>query len=176
MHYRSTIITLRFALLCLLAPPLCAQSDSAPIAPRRPTTSCVVSRISDGDTLRCQGGARVRLIGIDAPEREQKPFADSALAGLRSLVAVGDTVQLEPDIRPRDQYERVLAYAWRNGRMINWRMVREGWAVPITVSPNVQYVDFFRRAHDAARMEAKGLWKVDGFHCEPAAYRAKRCS
>ena len=151
------------------------QADSGPSAPRRATTNCVVSRISDGDTLRCRDGARVRLIGIDAPEREQTPFADSALAGLKSLVAIGDTVQLEPDLDPRDQYDRVLAYAWRNGRMINWRMVREGWAIPITVSPNVQYVDFFRGARDSARKEKKGLWAVDGFSCEPAAYRAKRC-
>ncbi|HKP30354.1 MAG TPA: thermonuclease family protein [Gemmatimonadales bacterium] len=149
--------------------------DSAPAAPRRATTNCVVSRISDGDTLRCQGGARVRLIGIDAPEREQTPFSEVALSGLSSLVAIGDTIQLEPDVDPRDQYDRVLAYAWRNGRMINWRMVREGWAVPLTVSPNVQYVDYFRRARDSARGEGKGLWKVDGFRCEPAAWRAKRC-
>jgi micrococcal nuclease len=135
----------------------------------------VVSRISDGDTLRCNGGIRVRLIGIDAPEREQAPFADMALEGLKSLVAVGDTVRLEPDVSPRDQYGRTLAYAWRSGRMINWQMVREGWAVPIVVSPNVQYVDFFRRAREGARNEGKGLWKVDGFTCEPKDYRARRC-
>jgi len=168
-------VTLRLCVLCVFASPLSAQSDSAPASPRRPTVDCVVSRISDGDTLRCQGGARVRLIGIDAPEREQKPFAESALAGLRSLVEVGDTIQLEPDVDPRDQYDRVLAYAWRSGRMVNWRMVREGWAVPITVSPNVQYVDYFRSARDAARKDGRGLWAVDGFRCEPAAYRAKRC-
>ena len=169
------IIRLCFCALGFLASPGAAQSDSAPPAPRRPTSSCIVSKLSDGDTLRCQGGARVRLIGIDAPEREQTPFSETSLNGLKSLVAIGDTVQLEPDIDPRDRYDRVLAYAWKNGRMINWRMVREGWAVPITVSPNVQYVDFFRRARDAARKDGKGLWAVDGFHCEPAAFRAKRC-
>ena len=161
----------------LTAATVVAQSpvDSAPAVPRRPTTTCVVSRISDGDTLRCEGGTRIRLIGIDAPEREQTPYSDMSLAGLESLVAVGDTIQLEPDVVLRDQYRRVLAYAWRGGRMINWRMVREGWAIPLTVSPNVQYVDLFRRARDAARLEGKGLWKVDGFKCEPADYRARRC-
>ena len=172
---RSPTIVLRLCVLCALVTPLRAQTDSAPTAPRRPTDSCVVSRISDGDTLRCQGGVRVRLIGIDAPEREQHPFADSALAGLKSLVAVGDTVQLETDVDPRDPYDRILAYAWRDGRMINWQLVRQGWAVPIVVSPNVQYVDFFRRARDAARKEARGLWRIDGFACEPASYRARRC-
>ena len=164
------------ALSALSASSATAQAlDSAPAAPRRATTSCVVSRLSDGDTLRCQGGARVRLIGIDAPEREQTPFSEVALNGLKSLVAIGDTVQLEPDVDPRDQYDRVLAYAWKDGRMINWQMVREGWAVTITVSPNVQYVDYFRRARDAAQREGKGLWKVDGFRCEPVSFRARRC-
>lgn len=119
---------------------------------------------------------RVRLIGIDAPERGQQPFAEMSLAGLKALVAVGDTVQLEPDLDPRDRYDRALAYAWRAGGMLNWRMVREGWAVPLVVSPNVQYVDYFKWARDRARQEGKGLWRVDGFKCEPADWRATRCS
>jgi len=164
-----------FPVLYALSVAAQAPEDSAPAAPRRATTNCVVSRLSDGDTLRCQSGARVRLIGIDAPEREQTPYSDMSLAGIQSLVAVGDTIQLEPDVDPRDQYDRILAYAWRGGRMVNWHMVREGWAIPITVSPNVQYVDYFRRARDAARKEGMGLWKVDGFRCEPASFRARRC-
>ena len=138
--------------------------------------ACTVSRISDGDTIECQGKIRVRLIGIDSPERDQEPFGTAATAGLASMLLVGSSVELEPDVESRDRYSRVLAYVWHEGRMINWLMVRYGWAVPIVLPPNVQYVDFFRQARDQARNEGRGLWSVDGFRCEPASFRAKRCA
>jgi len=134
-----------------------------------------VTRIVDGDTIECDGKVRVRLIGVDSPERDQEPFGTAATAGLASMLLVGSTVELEPDVEPRDRYDRVLAYVWSEGRMTNWLMVRYGWAVPIVFPPNVQYVDFFRSARDQARMERRGLWSVDGFRCEPAAHRARRC-
>ncbi len=42
--------------------------------PAGPTEPCVVQRIVDGDTFDCVGGPRVRMIGMDAPERSQRPF------------------------------------------------------------------------------------------------------
>jgi micrococcal nuclease len=91
------------------------------------------------------------------------------------MLSVGDTVQLEGDVTPRDHYGRLLAYAWHQGRMVNWMLVWEGWAVPIVVSPNVQYAEYFRRARDQARDARRGLWLVNGFGCEPRDYRARRC-
>jgi endonuclease YncB( thermonuclease family) len=44
--------------------------------------------------------------------------------------------------------------------MINWQMVREGWAVTITVSPNVQYVDYFQAARDAAQREGRDCGRL----------------
>jgi hypothetical protein len=70
------------ALSALSASSATAQAlDSAPAAPRRATTSCVVSRLSDGDTLRCQGGARVRLIGSMRRNGSRLPFSEVALNG-----------------------------------------------------------------------------------------------
>jgi len=156
-------------------PEASAQSDSAPSAPRRATERCRVTRISDGDTIECEGRVRIRLIGIDAPEQDQPPFGTAATAGLASFLPLGSSVDLESDLEPRDRYNRVLAYVWLDGRMLNWLMVRHGWAVPIVFPPNVQYVDFFRAARDLARKEVRGLWNVGGFTCEPALHRAKRC-
>lgn len=98
---------------------------SPPIAPVGPTTSCVVTRISDGDTLRCRQGRenlRVRLTGIDAPELADSTHGPRSASALRAMAGVGDTLLLEADVSPRDQYGRVLAYAWRNGSMLNLRM------------------------------------------------------
>ena len=90
------------------------------------------------------------------------------------MLTVGSVVQPEPDVELRDRYDRVLAYVFQ-GRMINWLLVRDGWAVPIVFPPNVQYVEYFRVARDQARKDGRGLWSVDGFRCEPAMHRAKRC-
>jgi micrococcal nuclease len=59
--------------------------------------------------------------------------------------------------------------------MINWRMVREGWAVLLTYPPNVAYVEDFTDAVRLAREESRGLWGVGGFECPPADHRARRC-
>ncbi len=150
-------------------------SGGGPAAPRRPIENCIVERIVDGDTLVCARLGRVRLIGIDSPEGDQQPFGDQARDALETLVPVGTRLQLEGDVEPRDRYGRRLSYAWREGVLVNWVMVRSGWAVMLTIPPNVQYVDDLRGAQRAAREDRAGLWAVDGFACEPARHRRGEC-
>ncbi|MGH7711203.1 MAG: thermonuclease family protein [Gemmatimonadaceae bacterium] len=152
-----------------------ALADSGPRTPVRAPTACVVVRIVDGDTIRCQQLGLVRLIGIDSPEANQEPFGAAASAGLRAMLSVGDTVQLEPDVETRDRYRRILAYVWHGGVMLNWMMLRQGWAVVLTYPPNVQFVDHFVAAQQVARAEQRGLWEVDGFRCLPVERRRKIC-
>lgn len=157
-----------------VAPPT-AFTDSGPTTPRRETVSCTVTRIVDGDTIECAQIGRVRLIGMDTPESNQAPFGAQASAALAALIPVGSEVQLEPDVEARDRYRRLLAYAWVSHTMVNWRMVREGWAVLLTYPPNVQYVDAFTDAERRAREEGRGLWATSGFDCRPVDRRGKRC-
>jgi endonuclease YncB( thermonuclease family) len=155
------------------APPTFA--DAGPSAPRRATTSCTITRIIDGDTIECARLGRVRLIGMDTPESNQRPFGAQASKALVVLLPVGSEVRLEPDVEARDRYRRLLAYVWAGDTMINWRMVREGWAVLLTYPPNVQYVDAFADAERRAREERRGLWATGGFDCRPADHRGNRC-
>ena len=150
-------------------------TDSGPNKPVRGTIPCVVQRVSDGDTINCERLGRVRLIGIDAPEVTQTAASTASVAALRRLLPVGARVDLEPDVSARDQYQRVLAYVWTNGRMVNWHMIRSGWATLLTVPPNVQYVSAFKGAEQRARSEKLGLWKTGGFACLPADHRKQRC-
>lgn len=152
-----------------------AVVDSGPTAPRRQTVPCVVTRITDGDGIVCNRIGRVRLIGIDTPEIDQRPFGQQAAAALGEMIRVGSIVQLEPDVEARDRYGRVLAYVWVGRAMANWRMVREGWAVLLTYQPNVQYVEAFTDAVGRARAEKRGLWATGGFDCSPPDYRRQRC-
>ncbi|MBI4542528.1 MAG: thermonuclease family protein [Gemmatimonadetes bacterium] len=150
-------------------------ADSGPPAPVRETSACVVTRVVDGDTVDCEQVGRVRLIGIDTPERSQAPYGGRAAQALARLVPVGSSVQLELDVEPRDRYGRVLAYLWTNGVLVNWAMVRQGWAVLLTYPPNVQYVDWFTAAQSQARETGVGLWATGGFDCLPAERRRGRC-
>ena len=148
---------------------------AGPSEPVRETESCVITRIVDGDTIECTRFGRIRLIGIDTPEGDQAPFGEMASDALATLAAQGDTVSVERDVELRDQYGRLLAYVWLDSAMVNFWLVREGWAVTLTYPPNVQYVDWFRDAEQRAREEGRGLWAVDGFDCRPRAHRRGQC-
>lgn len=146
-----------------------------PAGPVGPVERCSVSRVVDGDTFECAGGVRVRLIGIDTPELSQAPFGAAARDALLKLLPVGAEVELERDVEVSDRYGRRLGYVWWNGVLVNWQLVRGGWAVLLTVPPNVRYVEAFQEAQRRAREEARGLWAVEGFSCLPADRRRGRC-
>lgn len=156
------------ALLAAAAMPAHAQASRA----------CRVTRVVDGDTFRaaCPETVRVRLLLIDAPERDQPPFGARARAELARLLPPGTPVTLEPDVRPEDQFGRLLAYAFLgDGRMANEEMVRSGFAVVLVYPPNVRYIERIRAGAAEARAARRGLWAVDGFSCTPKDHRRHRC-
>ncbi|HEX2026699.1 MAG TPA: thermonuclease family protein [Nitriliruptorales bacterium] len=133
-----------------------------------------VTRVVDGDTIVVDGGTRVRLIGIDAPEtvhpsRPVECFGHQASGHLRGLLPEGTRVRLEPDVEATDRYRRELAYVWRSsdGLHVNLAMLVDGFAQVTTVPPNIRHVDAFVAAQRAAREGARGLWRT----C-PAATRS----
>jgi micrococcal nuclease len=167
-----TLATLALALVSSTVA-ACAQ-DSTRTA--NGTATCVVQRVTDGDTLVCERNQRVRLLQIDTPELSQTPFGGQARAALLELAPVGSRLRVELDVRHRDQYGRTLAFLWTaDGRMINEEMLRRGMAVVLVYPPNVKYVDELRAASKAARDERVGLWATAAFECSPRDYRAGRC-
>jgi len=167
-------------MLLVLPPVTAAFSQQSPAytgpgKPVRATTPCRVTRVTDGDSIECSPAGRVRMLGIDAPELSQKPFGKQSGSALAALAPVGSTVQLEQDVQARDRNGRLLAYVWRDGRLVNWEMVRAGWVVTLTYAPNVQYVDQLRSAARAAQRDSLGLWAVDGFACLPFDHRHGSC-
>lgn len=144
-------------------------------APAQQRLRCEVTSITDGDTLRC-GERRVRLLGIDTPERSQHPVGDSATAALRRFAPVGSTVALELDVQATDRYGRTLAWVWnQRGELVNERLAADGYAVQLTYAPNVRYVERITAAVRLARSRSRGLWRIAGFSCEPRDHRRHRC-
>jgi micrococcal nuclease len=76
-----------------------------------------------------------------------------------SLIPVGTKVEVELDVQPKDKYGRTLAYVWlTDGRMLNEVIVREGYAMLLTIPPNVKYEERLRKAYRYAVENGKGLW------------------
>jgi micrococcal nuclease len=139
--------------------------DPAPSAPS--ASSGTVTRVVDGDTIHVDVGGRdedVRYIGVDTPE-SVKPgtpvqcFAKRASAFNKHLVA-GEKVRLVRDAEERDRYGRLLAYVYRSrdNLFVNARLVRGGYAVPLTIPPNVAHAEQFRTLAAVARRKGRGLW------------------
>ncbi len=145
---------------------------------------CKVIKVYDGDTFKCKledgEKVRVRLIGIDTPEKRKnkKLMRDSRRLGIppeeiiemgkiasqftKKLIPPGTVVYLETDVQIHDRYGRLLAYVWLpDGRMLNEVLLREGYATIYTFPPNVRYVERFRQAQELAREEGKGFWKEE---------------
>jgi micrococcal nuclease len=120
-------------------------------------------RVVDGDTLVLDGGERVRLIGVNAPEsvdprRPVEPFGEESAAFTRRM-AEGRRVRLEFDLERRDQYGRTLAYVFlEDGTFLNAEIIRQGYARAYTGFP-FRYRDEFVALEREARRERRGLWE-----------------
>jgi micrococcal nuclease len=137
--------------------------------------------VIDGDTIKVMYEGKkesIRLIGIDAPEskKNKKAFKDSARSSrdintiigqgklakkyVKGLVKKGDEVRIDFDVEKRDRYHRLLGYVYLpDGRMLNDLIIRNGYASPLTIAPNVRYRGRFSKSFKYAREHRLGLWK-----------------
>lgn len=72
--------------------------------------SSTVRAVEDGDTFTLASGQKVRLIGVNAPERGSDGFV-AATGALGGYIA-SKTVFLEYDRYQDDKYGRLLAWIW----------------------------------------------------------------
>ncbi len=128
----------------------------------------LVTRVVDGDTFIIDDGtpkgARVRLIGVDAPEsrktgRKEIGFYGKEAKDFMTSFILNKRVRLEYDVNKYDQYMRLLAYAYlEDGTFINAHLVESGYAMVMTVPPNVKYAETFLKLQQKARIKNSGLW------------------
>lgn len=101
-----------------------------------------VTRVIDGDTVVLENNERVRLLGINAPEIENRyhPGEPGGLDAKKWLQAKlqGRNVYLEHDQQKYDHYRRILAHLYLpDGEHINLSLVEKGLAAasPIPTQP-----------------------------------------
>jgi endonuclease YncB( thermonuclease family) len=118
--------------------------------------------VVDGDTIEVDGGVRVRLVQIDAPEvAEDECWAAESASALAQLIPVGTTVRLarDPALDDVDRYGRLLRYVHRGRTNVNLELVRRGAAsVWFYDAERGRYADRLLDAAGRARNEEQGLW------------------
>ena len=125
-----------------------------------------VLKVVDGDTIQIDYNGtkeKVRLIGIDTPESvhpdETKNNENGKIASEYTKSLLTDkSVKIELDVQERDKYGRILAYVYLDGKMINKKLLEDGYAQVATFPPNVKYVDEFIEIEKEAKKAKRGLW------------------
>ena len=149
---------------------LTVASDCSIDGKKPDNTFYPVLSITDGDTFRIADGSVkgqvIRLIGVDAPESRNSarkkiaPYGKEASEYLEKMIG-GKKVRLEYDVERTDRYGRTLAYIYlEDGTFVNAELVKNGYAMVMTVPPNVRQQELFvklaRRAR--SRERGRGLW------------------
>lgn len=126
----------------------------------------VVSKVSDGDTFTIIIDNKkygVRLIGVDTPEsvhpnkKKNVPYGKIASNYTKERLE-GKKVILKKDVQARDKYGRILAFVYIDGKMYNEELIEEGHAKIMTVPPNVNNIERFKKLQKEAQKLKKGVW------------------
>jgi micrococcal nuclease len=129
--------------------------------------------IIDGDTVELKGGDRLRLIGIDCPERDE-PYYQQAKEFLAELTK-GKAAAIAFSERRRDGHGRLLGYMYIDSAFVNAEMVRMGLAYVYLFRDNLTdeaRITALLSAQNEAIEEGRGLWSIKR-HEEPY-YLAKK--
>ncbi len=135
-----------------------------------------VVAVADGDTLTVLDGSntqhKVRLAGIDAPEKKQ-PFGDKSKQAL-SDCALGKAAAI--DSNKRDRYKRLVSKVVVAGTDCNLRQVQLGMAWHYKKYEREQEVEdrsLYAQAEYLAQRDKLGLWS-DVSPVAPWDFRKKR--
>jgi micrococcal nuclease len=129
---------------------------------RAPEDRFTVIRVIDGDTVELLGGDKLRLLGIDCPERGD-PYYDSARVFLTSVI-LNKTPGVVFSGRRRDGYGRLLAYLYLDTLFLNREIVRNGLAYVYLFEDNMadsDQVEQLISAQEEAIDRGCGLWSIE---------------
>ncbi len=136
-----------------------------------------VKRVIDGDTFELDTKERVRVLGIDSPEKFESGKLDKdaertgqdkktiqklgelASEHARNLIE-GKKVTLLPEQNydDKDVYGRLLRYVYlEDGTFFNLKMVDDGYAYAFRKYP-ISRLDEFIKAEKDARTNKRGIW------------------
>ncbi len=148
MHWTARVIALCF----LVSVSIAASAD---------TLTGIVVKVADGDSITVLDNNiehKIRLQGIDAPERKQA-FGNASRKHLASPVA-GKEVTVK--WVKRDRYGRIVGFVIVDGQDVNLAQVKTGMAWFYRYYQKelgAENRKLYAQAEDEARAIKKGLWQ-----------------
>ncbi len=123
--------------------------------------------VVDGDTIKINS-KKIRLFGIDAPEKKQKCkkiFLSISFFSLNKNYNCGilSTEKLKKKIKDniitckikgKDRYKRIIAECFKDKTNLNSWLVRNGYAVAY-----IKYSKKYLAAQNLAEKENRGIWQ-----------------
>ncbi|MGF1520875.1 MAG: thermonuclease family protein [Leptolyngbyaceae cyanobacterium] len=116
----------------------------------------------------------IRLAGVQAPDREQKPWGPESRQCLSELAE--GWVRVEPQSLAPDDYGRLWAYVWQDKQLVNAAVLAKGCAFLDSEHLSQQrYAEQLIYAQESARLLGLGIWDPDSPLREtPMAFRQSR--
>lgn len=153
---------------------LLAGCQTAP--PDRPTIQ--ISRVISGQSIewvdRSQQPPVIqqgRLIGIDAPDLAQEPWGKQAKQGLEELLGIAGkgNISIEFEGTEADKYGRKFVYLWKDGRLLNEQLLKDGYVLASMRTPSsttvstsaTKYRERLIRGSQYARLMGLGIWNSE---------------
>jgi micrococcal nuclease len=123
--------------------------------------SAEVTRVVSGQAVevRLAGSSeviKVRIEGIDAPDRQQSPWGDAAKEKLTALV-MGKAINLEAENLEQDRYNRLLGHLWQGETLISQELIKSGCAL-VNDRYSHSYSKLLMESQEYARLMGYGIW------------------
>ena len=127
--------------------------------------------VADGDTITLQGLGTVRLVGVDAPEKNHPKlpvqYWSKKAGAFTEALCLGKMVRLEYDFNDPDlhgNYGRLLGYAYlEDGTFLQEALIKNGHAIAYTKYPfDEDKKERFQAWERLARDTGVGLWRNKG--------------
>lgn len=130
------------------------------------TSGVRLSECVDGDTawLLVDGTReKLRFLVVDAPEIAHgedaaEPYGNTASDYTCNALKNAKEIKLEYDIDKRDKYDRLLAWVWVDGVLLQDSLVAKGYAEVRYVYDDYRYVNQLYETQDQAKENKLGIW------------------
>ena len=127
--------------------------------------------VSDGDSLHLElpdgERVRVRLYGIDAPEKDQ----ECALAARKKLGKLIYDKKIRVEVLDVDKYGRYVGKVYAGARYVNRFMLKEGlaWHYKHYAADD----ELLAEAEARAKAAGRGIWSTES-PCRPRVFRSEQ--
>ncbi|VAX12102.1 hypothetical protein MNBD_GAMMA24-325 [hydrothermal vent metagenome] len=145
------------------------QVQATSCASSRYDENVIVKRVIDGDTLQLDDGRKLRLIGVNTPERGRngqtaEPLANRAWHLLQALASPGSALRLRWGKEKKDRYGRLLAHVFNaENRNLSASLLTAGMGAAIQIPPNLWAYQCYLHAEQSARKQHRGIWRLAYF-------------